>query len=75
MNESVLSTVIYAAQFSVAVTILCIGIVVIALTAVALNQLFHKFWIPVNLFKWINESLKQDDASKKKALNQDHGKN
>jgi hypothetical protein len=75
MNESVLSTVIYAAQFSVAVTILCIGIVVVALTAVALNQLFHKFWIPVNLFKWINESLKQDDASKKKALNQDHGKN
>jgi len=74
MNENTLSGIIYAAQFSVAATIICIGVMVLAATAIALNQLFHKYWIPVNLFKWINESLKQDDPSKKK-VTQDHGKN
>ena len=75
MNEiTVLSSIIYAAQFSVAATIICIGVMVLAITAIALNQLFHKYWISVNLFKWINESLKQDDPSKKK-VTQDNGKN
>jgi hypothetical protein len=73
MNENVLSSIIYAAQFSVAATIICIGVMVLAVTAIALNQMFHRYWIPVNLFKWINESLRQDDPSKKKGT-QDNGK-
>ena len=76
MNESVLSSVIFAAQFSVAATIVCIGVIVVALTLVALNQLFHKYWIPVNLVKWINESLKPDETVKKKIPPTiDNGKN
>lgn len=76
MNESILSGVILAAQFSVAATIICIGIIVLALTAIALNQLFHKYWLPVNVFKWINENLKQDDQPKKKVSpTLDNGKN
>ena len=76
MNENTLSGIIYAAQFSVAATIICIGVMVLAVTAIALNQLFHKYWIPVNLFKWINESLKQEDPSKKKIPpTLDNGKN
>jgi hypothetical protein len=67
MNEiNVLSSIIYAAQFSIAATIICIGVIVLAVTAIALNQLFHKYWLPVNVFKWINENIKQDDTSKKK---------
>jgi len=74
MNENVLSGIIYAAQFSVAATIICIGILVLAATAIILNQLFNKYWIPVNLFRMINDALKPEDPSKKKDT-QDHGKN
>ena len=76
MNENVLASIISAAQFSVAAVIACIGIMVIAATAIALNQLFHRYWIPVNVFKWINENMKQDEPSKKKVPpTLDHGKN
>lgn len=76
MNENVLSSIIFAAQFSVAAVIVCVGTIVIAATAIALNQLFHRYWIPVNVFKWINDSLKPDEPSKKKVPpTLDHGKN
>jgi hypothetical protein len=49
MNESVLSGIIFAAQFSVGAVISSVGILALAGTFIAVNRLFHMFWIPTNL--------------------------
>lgn len=66
MNESVLSSIILAAQFSVATIIASVGVLILAITAIALNRLFHTYWISTNFMQWITNVLNDKAAVPKK---------
>ena len=66
MNESVLSSIIFAAQFSVASVIASVGVLILAVTVIALNRLFHTFWIPTNFLQWISNFLNDKGAVQRK---------
>ena len=66
MNESVLSSIIFAAQFSVATIIASVGVLILAVTAIALNRLFHTFWIPTNFFQWVSNFLNDKNTTQKR---------
>ncbi len=66
MNESVLSGIIFAAQFSVATMIGSVGILILAITFIALNRLFVMFWIPTNFLQWITNTLNDKAAVPKR---------
>ena len=66
MNESVLSGVIFAAQFSVAAIISAVGILVLAGTFIAVNRLLHMFWIPTNLVQKLFNLLNDKGAASKR---------
>ena len=57
MNESVLSSIIFAAQFSVATIIASVGVLILAITIIALNRLFHMFWVPTNFMQKMSNFL------------------
>jgi len=66
MNESVLSGIIFAAQFSVATIIGSVGILILAVTVIALNRLFHMYWIPTNFTQSISNFLNDKGAVQRK---------
>ena len=66
MNESVLSGIIFAAQFSVASMVASIGILVLAVTVIALNRLFHMYWIPTNFASKISNFLNDKGSAVKR---------
>lgn len=66
MNESVLSGIIFAAQFSVASMVASIGILVLAVTVIALNRLFHMYWIPTNFASKISNFLNDKGSVQRK---------
>jgi len=66
MNESVLSGIIFAAQFSVATIIASVGVLILAVTVIALNRLFHMFWIPTNFVQRVSNFLNDKGAVIKK---------
>ena len=66
MNESVLSGIISAAQFSVGAVISAVGILALAGTFIAVNRLFHMFWIPTNLAQKIVGFINENGAAVKK---------
>ena len=66
MNESVLSSIIFAAQFSVATIIASVGVLIVAVTAIALNRLFHTFWIPTNFVQWLTNFINDKGAAQRK---------
>ena len=66
MNESVLSGIIFAAQFSVASMVASIGILVLAVTAIALNRLFHMYWIPTNFANKLSNFLNDKGSAVKR---------
>lgn len=66
MNDSVLSGVIYAAQFSVAAIISSVGILALAATFIAVNRLLHMFWIPTNLVQKMYNFLGDKGAANKR---------
>lgn len=66
MNESVLSGIIFAAQFSVATIIASVGVLILAVTVIALNRLFHMFWIPTNFLQKVSNFLNDKSAVTKK---------
>lgn len=66
MNESVLSGIIFAAQFSVATIIASVGVLILAITIIALNRLFHMFWIPTNFMQKVSNFLNDKSAVTKK---------
>lgn len=57
MNDSVLSGIIFAAQFSVGAVISSVGVLTLAGTFIAVNRLFHMFWIPTNLVQKVYNFL------------------
>ena len=66
MSESVLSGVIFAAQFSVAAVIGSVGILVLAATFIAVNRLLHMFWIPTNMVQKLFNLLNEKGAASKR---------
>lgn len=66
MNDSVLSGVIYAAQFSVAAIISSVGILALAATFITVNRLLHMFWIPTNLVQKMYNFLGDKGAANKR---------
>jgi len=65
MSESVLSGVIFAAQFSVAAIISAVGILALSATFIAVNRLFHMFWIPTNMVQRLFNLLNEKGAVKR----------
>jgi len=66
MNESVLSGIIFAAQFSVATIIASVGVLILAVTVIALNRLFNMFWVPTNFLQWMTNALHDKGVAPKK---------
>jgi hypothetical protein len=60
MNEFAITGIIMAAQFSVTAVIWAVSVLVLVLMVIAINRLFHMFWIPTRvmqrIFGFINEN-------------------
>jgi hypothetical protein len=57
------SEVIQAANFVTSSILVCLGVILIIVTLLIINNLFSKYWRPVKVFTYIAAKISAEDAA------------
>ena len=57
------SEVIQAANFVTSSILVCLGIILIIVTILIINNLFSKYWRPIKVFTYIAAKISAEDAA------------
>jgi hypothetical protein len=57
------SEVIQAANFVTSSILVCLGIILIIITILIINNLFSKYWRPIKVFTYIAAKISAEDAA------------
>jgi len=67
VDSQTAAVIVGAAEFLVGSVLVCLGILVISATAVALNRLFTRYWHPIKIFSYVQPLPSENKSPDKKS--------